>query len=147
MEFSEIEIGAVYSFAKIVSRDDVLKFAGLSGDFNPLHVDPAFGERNIFKANVVHGMLLGSFFSALVGMYCPGEKSLYLSQTLNFKLPVFIGDSIIVKSTVMDKSESIKIIVLKTEILKQDQVAVYGEARVKVLDESFNFFDMKTAIV
>ena len=134
MEFSEIEIGAVYSFSRTISCEDLSAFAGLSGDFNPLHVDPDFGEKSVFKANVVHGMLLGSFFSALVGMYCPGEKSLYLSQTVNFKLPVFIGDTIIAKAMVVDKSESIKIITLKTEILKNDKVAVYGEAKVKVLD-------------
>ena len=134
MNFSEIPIGATYSFIRNVSVDDILQFAKLSGDLNPLHIDPAFGKQSIFKNNIAHGMLLGSFFSALIGMYCPGEKSLYLSQTMNFKHPVFAGDLVEVRATVISKSESVRVVSLKTEILKGDQVVVSGEAKVKVLE-------------
>lgn len=132
-KFDEIQIGSVYEFEKIISKEMVMDFADISGDFNPLHVDEDFGIISQFGKNVVHGMLLSSFFSALVGMYCPGRDSLYLSQSLNFCQPVFFGEKIIVRGTVKDKNESVQIIVLKTEIIKNNQVVVFGEAKVKLL--------------
>lgn len=80
-------------------------------------------------------MLTGCFFSTLVGMHCPGENSLYLSQTLNFRAPIFAGDKVLVRGTVISKNDSIRLITLKTEILRQGAVAVDGEARVKVSDD------------
>lgn len=135
MRYSEIQVGSVYSFETQVFQQDVIAFAQLTGDFNPLHIDPDFGEKSKFKRNIVQGMLVGSLFSTFVGMYCPGEKSLYLSQTLNFKLPLFHDDTITVRGTVINKNDSIRVIRLKTEILKGDKVAIDGEAKVMVIDD------------
>lgn len=134
LSYYEIKQGEAYSFRKIISKQNVMDFARLSGDFNPLHVDPNFGKKSIFKNNVVHGMLAASFFSTLVGMHCPGEKSLYMSQTLNFRLPLYYGDTVTVRGTITNKNDSVKIITLKTEILKNDKIVVDGEAKVKVLE-------------
>lgn len=133
MNYKEIKIGAVYSFERIITKDDVLAFAKLTGDYNKIHVDEKYGSASPFGRNIVHGMLAGSLFSALIGMHCPGENSLYLSQTLNFRLPVFCGDRLKVKGTVMAKNDSIKVITLKMEIMKNNQMAIDGEAMVKVL--------------
>lgn len=132
ISYSDIQIGAVYTFERIFSEKDLAEFARLTGDFNPLHVDREFGAKSKFKQNIVHGMLAGSLFSTLVGMYCPGENSIYLSQTLKFKNPIFPGDKLIVKGTVMNKNDSIRIVTLKTEIFVKDVAVISGEAKVVV---------------
>lgn len=132
--YEEIRQGAVYSFGRTITSQDVQDFARLSGDFNPLHLDSGFGKGSAFKGNIVHGMLAASLFSTLVGMHCPGERALYMSQTLHFRLPIIAGDTVIVQGTVLEKHDSIKMITLKTEILKEGKVAIAGEAKVKVLE-------------
>ncbi len=135
LDISEINKGDVYSFNKKILEEDVLRFADLTGDFNPLHVDKEFGEKSKFKKNIVHGMLAGSLFSTLVGMYCPGKNALYLSQTLNFKLPIFYNDTITVNGTVIAKNDAINLIILKTEIIKEEKVCISGEAKIKILED------------
>lgn len=134
-KYSEIEMGLVHSFEKKITQLDVLNFADITGDFNPLHINQDYGKKSQFGKNIVHGMLVGSLFSTLIGMYCPGEKSLYLSQTLNFKHPLFYGDKVLVRGTVINKNDCIKIITLRTEILKDRIVVINGEAKVKVLED------------
>jgi len=134
LRYSEISIGSVYSFEKKINQKDVAIFAELTGDYNPLHVDSEFGSRSIFKRNIVQGMLTGSLFSTLVGMYCPGENCLYLSQTLQFKQPVFPDDRVVVRGTVTSKNDSINLITIKTEIYKDENIVVAGEAKIKVLN-------------
>lgn len=135
LKYSEIEVGLAYSFEREISNKDLMDFAGLTGDFNPLHTDKEFGKKSSFKNNIVHGMLAGSLFSTLVGMYCPGKKCLYLSQTLQFKNPIFPGDKVLVKGTIIDKNDSIKLVTIKTEVLVNGNIAVSGEAKVKVMEE------------
>jgi len=136
MNYQDIPLGAVYSFEKQISRQDIQSFASLTGDFNPLHTDPEFGKKSKFNNNIVHGMLAGSLFSTLVGMHCPGEKCLYLQQTLNFREPLFPDDKVTVRGTVVDKNDAIRIITLKTEILKNGRPVITGEAKVKVLEDA-----------
>ena len=133
LSLSDINEGEIFQFIKKITIEDVRKFASITGDFNPLHVDKKFGENSQFKKNIVHGMLAGSMFSTLIGMYCPGMKSLYLSQTLNFKIPIFYNDTVIVKGTVTAKNDAVNLITLKTEIIKEGKVCINGEAKVKVL--------------
>lgn len=134
LNYSDIEIGAVYEFSKRITEAEVDAFAHLTGDFNPLHCDPSYGEKTQFHRNIVHGMLVGSLFSTLVGMHCPGKKCLYLSQTLRFKKPIFMGDEVLVRGTVTDKSDSVKVITIKTEVLVDQVVTVSGEAKVTLLE-------------
>jgi len=134
INYSDIKQGEVHLFSRKISGKDVMDFAKLSGDFNPLHVDAEFGRESQFKTNIVHGMLAASLFSTLVGMHCPGEKSLYMSQTLNFRQPIYYDDLVVVRGTVISKNDSIKMITLKTEILRNDKVAIDGEAKVRVLE-------------
>ena len=123
----------VYSFERIITKKDVLSFATLTGDWNPLHTDEKYASKSQFGQNIVHGMLAGSLFSALIGMYCPGENSLYLSQTLDFRSPIFYNDLVEVRGEVVAKNDSIKVITLKTEILKEGKIVINGEAKVKLL--------------
>ncbi|OGH69509.1 MAG: hypothetical protein A3C90_00115 [Candidatus Magasanikbacteria bacterium RIFCSPHIGHO2_02_FULL_51_14] len=132
MNYEDIQVGAVYTFLRAIAKQDVLDFASLTGDVNKLHIDAEFGERSIFKKNIVHGMLAGSLFSTLVGVHCPGENGVYLSQTLQFRRPIFYRDTLEVRGTVLSKHDSIRIITLKTEILRDKEVLISGEARVRV---------------
>ena len=136
LNYSEIQVGAIYSFERTLTRDDVKNFAQLTGDFNPLHFDPESARKSQFKSNIVHGMLAGSLFSTLLGMHCPGRNSVYLSQTLQFRKPIYPGDPLTIQGTVVSKSDSTRIVTIKTEILTENQVAVTGEAKTLLPEEA-----------
>ncbi len=134
MTYDEISIGDVFSFERRITEKDVLQFATLTGDFNPLHVDKEFGRQSQFGQNVVHGLLAASLFSTLVGMYCAGRRSLYVSQTLRFRRPIFYDTLLVARAKVVKKNDSIQLITLTTEILIDSKiVAIDGEAQVKVI--------------
>jgi len=135
LSFQDISIGAVYQFPRKVTKEDVMSFAKLSGDYNPMHVDDLYAKKSKYGKNIVHGMLAASFFSTLVGMYCPGKKSLYLSQTIQFKSPIYYDDDLIIKGTVTGKNEATQIITLKTEIIEEGKVIISGEAKVQMIGE------------
>jgi len=131
--FDEIKIGLEHHFE--ISIDEKLEkdFAKISGDFNPLHMDEQYAKETKFGKRVCHGMLLASFFSRLVGMYLPGKNALYFSQNLNFVGPCFIGDRIIVKGEVIDKSEATRMIKIETTIKnKEGKFLIKGNAQVMI---------------
>ena len=131
--FNEIKIGLEHHFE--ISIDEKLEgdFAKISGDFNPLHMDEQYAKKTKFGKRVCHGMLLASFFSRLVGMYLPGKNALYFSQNLNFIGPCFIGDIVIVKGKIINKSESTKMIKIETTIKNNTgKLLVEGIAQVLV---------------
>ena len=133
LKFSAIKIGSQYCFNRIFSYDDILSFAKLTGDFNPLHVNPKY-RSSFFKQNIVHGMLVGSLFGALVGMYCPGKNCLCLSQEIKFIKPIYPNQKIIISGTVTNKIAALKILFIKTEVSTDGKVAISGQAKVKVLE-------------
>lgn len=120
---ADIRVGETYSFERTVTEHDIEAFSALTGDYNPLHVN----------GGVVHGLFLGSLFSRLVGMMCPGRHSLYLSQSLQWRRPVQCGQKIQVQGTVTAIHASVRVVRLRTQVLVEGQIAVDGEARVKVL--------------
>jgi acyl dehydratase len=140
LKYTEIEIGKVFTFQRAITQKDVCTFVALTGDRNPLHIDEEFGRNSQFGANIVHGMLVGSLFSTLVGMHCPGDKSLYMSQTLQFKLPLFVGDTVTVKGTVTQKHDAIRLVTMKTEICRGSEVIVTGEAKIRMIGCAENNF-------
>jgi 3-hydroxybutyryl-CoA dehydratase len=131
--FDEISVGQVEKYSRIWKEEDIISFASLSGDSNPLHLDNEYAKTTQFKKCLVHGMLVASTCSTLVGMYLPGKKCLYLSQSLVFKKPVFIGDTTETIGTVIAKSFSTKIITLHIHIKKGEELVTEGEARVQIL--------------
>lgn len=131
---ADIREGRVYQFTRKISSDDVARYAELTGDVNPLHVDKEFGASSQFGRNVVHGMFAAGLFSTLIGMHCVGSKVLYLSQTLHFRGPIFHDDTVTVKGVVVSKNVAIRLVTLNTEILKDGKVCINGEAKIKVLD-------------
>ena len=134
LTYDGIKIGKAFTFQRTISKEDIFTFSELTGDRNPLHIDEEFGRNRKFGKNIVHGMLVSSLFSTLVGMHCPGEKSLYMSQTLHFKLPLFMGETVTVKGTVIEKNDAIRLVTMKTEIFRGSEVIVTGEAKVQVME-------------
>jgi len=124
-----IQAGDSASLTKTFTEDDVLTFAEISGDQNPIHVDPEFAATTRFKRQLVHGMLTAGMISAVLGMQLPGPGCIYLKQELNFRAPVYIGDTITAKVTVTKVRADKPIITLDTTCTNQDGVAVIdGEA-------------------
>lgn len=133
LDFEQIKIGQTVKFAEKITQTRLDDFAKLSGDYNPLHMDANYAANTRFEKQVCHGMLLASFFSKLVGMHMPGKNALYFSQTLNFQAPCYIGDEVIIQGEVTDKSDSTKIITIKTLIHNNKGVClVDGVAKVLV---------------
>ena len=133
LDYASVEVGAVYSFEHKITDDDIRRFAELSGDFNPLHVDAAYAPKTKFKKNIAHGMLLAGFFSRILGMMCPGEKCLYLTQDLQFRGPVFSGQKLTVQGIVKAKTDNGQMVTLQTEILADGSKVVTGEAKARFL--------------
>jgi 3-hydroxybutyryl-CoA dehydratase len=100
--FEDLQLGMEATFAKTVTEADINGFADVTGDKNPVHLDADFAGRTIFKERIAHGMLTASYISAVFGMELPGPGVIYISQTLNFKAPVEIGDEVVAKVKVAE---------------------------------------------
>lgn len=92
--FEDLEIGQEASMSRVVSEADIVAYAALSGDYNPVHIDPDYAAKTIFKERIAHGILSAGYISAIFGMKLPGPGAIYISQTLNFKGPVKIDDRV-----------------------------------------------------
>lgn len=133
-DFEDISVGQQSFITHTITKSDVDTFAALTGDFNPLHVDETFASTTMFHKPVVHGMLSASFISTMIGTQLPGSGALWTSQSLEFLRPAFQGDTITVVSTVTQKSESSRMLVLATSITNQHgQELIKGTSTVKAL--------------
>jgi 3-hydroxybutyryl-CoA dehydratase len=130
--FADITVGDTASMSKTVTEADIVNFAGVTGDFNPVHVDAEYASGSLFKERIAHGMLAAGYSSAVLGMQLPGPNAIYLGQTLDFKLPVKIGDTVTVTVTVAEKRDEKRILKLDTVVTNQrGQVVVSGGAVIK----------------
>jgi 3-hydroxybutyryl-CoA dehydratase len=100
--FEDLHLGMEASLSRTVAESDIVAFADISGDKNPVHLDADYAARSMFKQRIAHGMLTAGYISAVFGMELPGPGCIYVSQTLNFRGPVRIGDTVIAKVTVAD---------------------------------------------
>lgn len=137
-EYKDICVGQKIEFTTQITEEMVNRFADLTGDLNPLHTDEKYAAQTKFKGKIVHGMLAASFFSTLVGMYCPGKKNLYLSQNSQFKSPLKVNETIKVVGEITQKVDSFKIISIKTTIYneKDNSIIINGEAKVMVMEDA-----------
>ena len=130
--FADIKVGDAASFSKTLTESDILSYAGLTGDFNPIHVDAEYARASMFKERIAHGMLVSGFISTVLGTQLPGPNSIYLGQTLEFKLPVKIGDTVTAEVTVAEKRDDKRILKLTTTVSNQwGELVVDGSAVVK----------------
>ncbi len=116
------------SATRRVVEEDIIKFAEVSGDHNPLHLDEAFAASTKFEGRVAHGMLTASFISALFGNQFPGPGCIYISQTLKFKAPVRIGDTVKVEVTLIALRPTRNRATFRTIASVEDKVVIEGEA-------------------
>ena len=128
----DLSVGMAASFAKTVTDADIVLYAGISGDTNPVHIDAELAAATPFKERIAHGMLTASFISAVLGTILPGPGAIYLSQTLRFKAPVHPGDTVraTVRVTAIDAAR--KRVTLETVCTVRDKTVIEGEALVMV---------------
>ena len=100
--FEDLEVGQEARLVRTVQSGDILAFADISGDFNPIHLDPAYAADTPFKTTIAHGMLTAAYISAIFGTDLPGPGCIYVSQTLNFRAPVRAGDEVVTTVRVVD---------------------------------------------
>lgn len=124
-----LKIGDRASLSKTFTDEDVRTFATISGDKNPVHLDENYAAQTPFKKRIAHGMLTAGLISAILGTQLPGEGTIYLGQTINFKVPVYLDDEITATVTVIKLHEKKPIATLETVCKNQDDVVVLdGEA-------------------
>lgn len=133
-DFDAIQVGETQTLTRKITEADVRKFVDMTGDDNPLHVDRAYAETTAFKDIVVHGMLGASFISTVIGTKLPGTGALWVSQNMEFLLPVRLGDVLTISATVQKKFERERLLELETRIVNQNQQLILtGVGKVKVL--------------
>jgi len=108
--FEQIQIGDSASFSKTISETDVYLFAGISGDFNPLHVNEEYAKTSPFKTRIAHGGLAASLLANVLGMKLPGLGTIALEVTQKFRNPVYFGDTVTVTVTAAKKIDRMKIV-------------------------------------
>lgn len=129
-----IKIGDSFSKERLVTDELVRAFAEVSGDYNPIHLDEEFAKTTRFGRRIAHGMLSGAFISAVLGYEFAEKKIVYLSQTLKFTAPVYIGDTVTSTATITNIREDKNIVTMDTVCTNQDgEVVVKGESAVMVL--------------
>ena len=124
----DLRPGMSATFSKTVTEADLVLFAGVTGDFNPVHVDEDYAAGTMFKGRIAHGMLSAGFISAVLGMKLPGPGCIYLSQSLKFKAPVRIGDTVEARATVKDVIADKRRAVIETVCTVGGTVVTEGEA-------------------
>ena len=128
----DLTVGMSESFSKEVSDSDIVGFATVSGDTNPVHLEEDFARQTRFKERIAHGLLSASFISAVLGTRLPGPGCIYLSQNLKFRAPVRIGDTVTAKATITDIDWDKGKVSLETVCTVGDKVVVDGEAQLLV---------------
>ena len=129
--FDEIAIGDTATYSRLITNHEVQAFAAISGDHNPLHLDPEYAATTVFGECIAHGMLTGALVSAAIAMQLPGPGSIYLSQSIQFRAPVLLGDTLTVTLEVIDKHSKQPWVTLGCTVENQAGKAVAkGEAQV-----------------
>ena len=136
MRFEDLHVGRSATHSKTVTEADVVLFAGVTGDFNPAHLDQVYAEKSRFGGRIAHGMLSAGFISAALAMRLPGPGTIYLSQSLRFLRPVRIGDTVTARVEVAELFPAKRRVRLLTTCSNQHgEALVEGEALVMLPEE------------
>lgn len=128
---NELRRGDQAEFSKTIAESDIYLYAGITGDFNPAHVNQAYAEKTFFKSRIAHGLLSAGLISTIIGTILPGPGTIYLKQELNFIAPVYIGDTITAFVEVLDINVSKNRVLLKTICRNQEnKLIIEGQALV-----------------
>ena len=120
----QIKVGDTAEFAKTMTETDIYLYAGITGDFNPAHVNEVYAKNTFFKTRIAHGMLTAGLISAIIANQLPGPGTIYLKQDLSFLAPVHIGDTITGRVEIMELIPEKNRVRLKTTCSNQDGVIV-----------------------
>jgi len=132
IEIEDIKIGMWVSYSQTITDADIKAFSGISGDKNPVHMDEEYAEKSRYKKRIAHGLMSASYFSALFGTKIPGEGCVYVSQSLRFKKPVYLGDTV-TASVIVTKIDLIKRRVFFRTICKvKNRIVIDGDAELYV---------------
>lgn len=133
--FEDLSLGMTERLTKTVASSDVVGFAQLTGDRNPIHLSEHFAAKTSFRTRIAHGLYTASLISAVLGTRLPGPGAIYISQTLNFRAPVKIGDTVVVSVTVAELIAEKSRARLACLCEVDGEVVLDGEAVVKVPSE------------
>lgn len=130
LDILEIEIGMTASYSQTITDSDIKGFSGMSGDKNPVHMSDEYAEKSRYKKRIAHGLLSASFFSALFGTKLPGEGCVYVSQNLQFKKPVYIGDTVNAIVEVVKLDTENRRVYFNTKCKVKGRVVIDGDAEI-----------------
>ena len=130
MFFEDLKVGLYAEEEYFVTEDKIIKFAEISGDYNPLHLDDSYAKQTIFKKKIAHGLMSASLFSGIFGTKLPGEGSIYISQNLKFNKPVFIGDLVKARVEIQKINKRTRKIYFSTECMVGNKKVITGEAEI-----------------
>lgn len=130
--FEDLKEGMSDVYGKTVTDADIVMFAGISGDINPVHLNHEFASETMFQGRIAHGILTASFISTVIGTKLPGPGCIYVNQTLRFKAPVKSGDTVTAVATVTKLIPEKRFVELKTQCLVKGRVVIDGEATVMI---------------
>ena len=131
VRYEDIHVGDKSSLSKTISEYDVYAFAGVTGDFNPVHVNAEFAKNSLFKQRIAHGMISAGLISAVLGTELPGIDTIYMNQELSFLAPVLYGDTLTATVECIEKDDKKHRIIFRTTVTNQnDKLVTDGKARV-----------------
>ena len=134
-DLRSIQVGEERRFSKKITAEDVRAFAELTGDHNPLHMDAEFASSTSFQRRVVHGMLVASYVSTMVGMHLPGPGALWTQQNFQWAAPVFIGDQLDFLLRVTQRSEATRTVKIEVKVMNQNgKTVMAGDGSVMLLE-------------
>ncbi len=136
ISFEEIKVGFIAQYSQTITDADIRAFAGISGDNNPVHMSDEYAERSFFKKRIAHGMLSVSYFSALFGTRLPGPGCVYVSQSLKFRSPVYIGDTVNAVVKVSKININRRRVFFHTTCSVSGRIVIDGEAEIFVPSSS-----------
>ena len=128
----DFTVGMESTTEKTVTIEEIKRFAEVSGDFNPVHLDEEFAKKTIFKGRIAHGFLTASFISTIIATELPGPGSIYLKQSLKFLAPVYIDEKILVKVRIIEINIEKSKVKLITECFKNKTLVLTGEAEILI---------------
>jgi len=126
----DLTVGLSASFSRTVTEADIVMFAGVSGDTNPVHINEEYAKRTFFKGRIAHGMLGAAYISTVLGTRLPGPGAVYIGQNLKFKAPIRAGDTVTARVTVAEVLPEKRRAVLTTRVSVGETVVIEGEATV-----------------
>lgn len=129
--FEDLSLGLRETYTKVVTSQDILGFAEISGDRNPIHLSDEFAASTPFGGRIAHGILTASLISAVIGTRLPGPGSIYISQNLRFLAPVRVDDTVVTSVEIVELTQRGRRAKLRCECRVGDTVVLEGEAEIK----------------